>query len=105
MTTERTIELMRTALQRQVASTINRLNQRYRDITNGGIHVPARAIVERDADRARWLIEFADPILTASERSQMRADIDAALAPVLALMDERTRERSAYRAALKSSNT
>lgn len=97
------IDHLRSALLMHVATSIARLNQWATDLRNGGVHVPARRIIDRDIERALWLIDFCTAITTDAERKTMRSDLREASIPVLILLRERTAQRSAQRKS-KSAN-
>lgn len=103
MRPDTTIEHLRSHLTMHVAVTIDRLNQWNKAMTNGGVHVPSRRIIDRDIERALWLIDFCTTITTDAERRTMRSDLREASIPVLILLRERTAQRSAQRKS-KSAN-
>ena len=91
------IDHLRSALRLHVAVKIDRLNQWASDLRKGGVHVPARRIIERDTERAQWLIDFCTPITTEEERKTMRKDLAVAASTVFVLLKARTEDRVALR--------
>ena len=91
------IDHLRSALLMHVATSIARLNQWATDLRTGGVHVPARSIIERGTERAQWLIDFCIPITTEEERQTMRKDLAVAASTVSVLLKARTQDRVAVR--------
>jgi uncharacterized membrane protein len=92
------IDTLRTDLTASVAGTIDRLIKYRNRMETGGMHIPARRIILRDIERARWFIDFCTPITTDEERKALRSALASAEGEVLPLLEQRTQARKAQKA-------
>jgi hypothetical protein len=96
------IDTLRTDLTASVCGTLHRLIQWRKRMETGGMHVPARRIILRDIERARWLIDFCTPITTDEERARLRFALANAEGDVLPLLEQRTQARKALAASMRN---
>ena len=97
------IDTLRSDLTASVAGTIDRLIKYRKRMETGGMHIPARRIIMRDIERARWFIDFCTPITTDEERTALRSALASAEGDVLPLLEQRTQARKAFAASMRNS--
>jgi hypothetical protein len=97
------IDTLRTDLTASVSGTVHRLIEWRKRMQTGGMHVPARRIILRDIERARWLIDFCTPITTDEERKALRSALTNAEGYALFLLEQRTQARKALAASMRNS--
>jgi len=97
------IDHLRSDLTASVDGTIDRLIKYRKRMETGGMHIPARRIIMRDIERARWFIDFCTPITTDGERMALRSALAIAEGDILRLLEQRTQARRALAASIRNS--